>query len=211
MSPRPLPPYAHIPGVTPHPLRDPAGHSYRESDSSAPDTSPSPPAPLTWAGLPAHSEFQWAVQLFNAGYYWESHEAWESLWHAAGRKGAIADFLKGLIKLAAAGVKLREHNLVGVERHARRALELFEEVQRGMTCSGSSDESVAFRSAKGRSFAERKTTLVEASNLTSEEACTQLHLPELIEIADQLVHQPPPLPSDRTGQPVVTLPRLAYC
>ena len=35
-----------------------------------------------------------------------------------------------IINLAAAGVKLREHNLVGVERHARRALELFEEVQR---------------------------------------------------------------------------------
>lgn len=178
MSPRPLPPYTHIPGVTPHPLRDPTGHSYRESDSSGAVTSPAPPAPLTWADLPAHPEFQWAVQLFNAGYYWESHEAWESLWHAAGRSGAVADFLKGLIKLAAAGVKLREHNLVGVERHARRAKELFRHVQRGVT----SEEAV----------------------------CTLLHIPELIEIAEQLIHQLPDMPHDRTGEPVASLPRLPF-
>ena len=44
---------------------------------------------------------------------------------AAGRKGADATALKGLIKLAAAGVKAREGNAAGVERHARRAAELF--------------------------------------------------------------------------------------
>ena len=132
MSPRPLPPYTHIPGVTPHPLRDPAGHSYPGDAAPEAGTSLPPQPSLTWADLPTHPEFQWAVQLFNAGYYWESHEAWESLWHAAGRTGPLADFLKGLIKLAAAGVKLREHNLVGVERHARRALELFLEVRHGL-------------------------------------------------------------------------------
>ncbi len=31
------------------------------------------------------------VDLFNHGYYWESHEEWESLWHAAGRRGVVAD------------------------------------------------------------------------------------------------------------------------
>lgn len=128
MNPRPLPPYTHIPGVTPHPIRDPAGHSYEAPDASPSHSLPAAHAPLIWAELPDHPEFRWAVQLFNAGYYWESHEAWESLWHAAGRTGPLADFLKGLIKLAAAGVKLREHNLVGVERHARRARELFTEV-----------------------------------------------------------------------------------
>ena len=43
--------------------------------------------------------------LFNHGYYWEAHETWEGLWNACGRSGTTADFLKGLIKLAAAGVK----------------------------------------------------------------------------------------------------------
>ena len=48
---------------------------------------------------------------YNAGYYWEAHEAWEAAWVIAGRQGPTADFYKGLIKLAAAGVKLYEGNL----------------------------------------------------------------------------------------------------
>ena len=67
----------------------------------------------------------WAADLFNNGYYWEAHEAWEGLWHAYRRSGAKADFVKGLIKLSAAGVKAREGNASGVSRHARRAVELF--------------------------------------------------------------------------------------
>ncbi|TGQ49534.1 DUF309 domain-containing protein, partial [Mesorhizobium sp. M1C.F.Ca.ET.210.01.1.1] len=27
--------------------------------------------------------FRWGIDLFNHGYYWEAHEAWEPLWHAA--------------------------------------------------------------------------------------------------------------------------------
>lgn len=66
----------------------------------------------------------WAMDLFNHGFYWEAHEAWEGLWHAFGRSGPKADFVKGLIKLSAAGVKAREGNATGVTRHARRAAEL---------------------------------------------------------------------------------------
>ena len=46
---------------------------------------------------------------------------------AEGRTGKVADILKGLIKLAAAGVKAREGKPAGVRRHARRAEELFRE------------------------------------------------------------------------------------
>ncbi|MBI1348759.1 DUF309 domain-containing protein [bacterium] len=66
-----------------------------------------------------------AIDLFNHGYYWEAHEAWEALWVAVGRSGPVADLLKGLIKLAAAGVKLRAGNAAGVQRHAQRARQLF--------------------------------------------------------------------------------------
>jgi hypothetical protein len=69
--------------------------------------------------------YLYGLDLFNAGYYWEAHEAWEALWHAAGRKGATADFLKGLIKLAAAGVKHLEGKPPGVKSHARRSAALF--------------------------------------------------------------------------------------
>jgi len=70
------------------------------------------------------------AELFNRGLYWEAHEAWEGLWLACGRKGTTADFLKGLIKLAAAGVKIRQGQLDGVRNHARRAAELFAGVPR---------------------------------------------------------------------------------
>ena len=65
------------------------------------------------------------MRLFDAGYYWEAHEVWETLWHAAGRRGPTADILRGLIKLAAAGVKVRERREAGVRTHARRASECF--------------------------------------------------------------------------------------
>jgi predicted metal-dependent hydrolase len=73
-------------------------------------------------------EYLHGLDLFNHGYYWEAHEAWEGLWHARSRTGPTADFLKALIKLAAAGVKVREGRPQGVLYHARRAAELFQSV-----------------------------------------------------------------------------------
>jgi predicted metal-dependent hydrolase len=67
---------------------------------------------------------QRGAELFNAGYYWEAHEVWEELWHACGRRGTTADILRALIKLAAAGVKVRERQEHGVRTHAGRAAEL---------------------------------------------------------------------------------------
>ena len=113
----PLPPYTYVPGRTPHPIRDPAGHMYGKHEQSA---------ELDIENWQRCDQYLFGIDLFNHGYYWEAHEAWESLWHAAGRTGAIADFLKGLIKLAAAGVKTREGSAAGRERHARRAVELFQ-------------------------------------------------------------------------------------
>ena len=117
---RPFPPYSYVPGQTPHPVSDPAGHMFGQE-------MPKPP-PLDPANWRASETYLYGVDLFNHGYYWEAHETWESLWHAAGRKGVVADFLKGLIKLAAAGVKLREGNTDGVKRHMKRAEELVSSV-----------------------------------------------------------------------------------
>ncbi len=117
---RPLPKYSYVPGMWPHPMSDPNGHSF------ALPTEPAPAGEM--AEIDREKAFRWACDLFNQGYYWESHEAWEALWHMAGRSGAEADFLKGLIQLAAAGVKAREGQVHGIERHARRAAELFRQV-----------------------------------------------------------------------------------
>jgi len=112
----PFPPYTYVPGQTPHPVSDPAGHMYGDETE---------PAELQVDDWPRCHAYLRGIDLFNHGYYWESHEVWESLWHAAGRQGPIADFLKGLIKLAAAGVKTREGSENGRSRHSQRAAELF--------------------------------------------------------------------------------------
>jgi predicted metal-dependent hydrolase len=65
--------------------------------------------------------FLLGLDLFNGGYPWEAHEVWEQLWGAAGRRGETADFLKVLIKFAAAAVKQREGKPAGVRSHAGRA------------------------------------------------------------------------------------------
>ena len=113
----PLPRYAYVPGRSPHPVSDPAGHSY-----NAPRPRPAPPDPDDWAGC---REYLYGIDLFNRGYYWEAHEVWEGLWKAAGRRGETADFLKGLIQLAVAGLKQRQGLPQVAQAHARRAAELW--------------------------------------------------------------------------------------
>lgn len=118
---RAFPPYAHLPGSTPHPERDPAGHSHGLAEPA--------PAPLDPDEPFASEPYLYGFDLFNHGYFWEAHAAWESLWHAAGREGPVADLLKALIKLAAAGVKARQQQGAGVISHARGAAALLRSVQ----------------------------------------------------------------------------------
>lgn len=119
-----LPPYAHVPGKTPHPVRDPAGHQYAALQE---------PLDFSLDRWPQCRPYLYGIDLFNHGYYWEAHEAWEQVWLAAGRRGPAADFLKALIKLAAAGVKRREGSARGQRRHARRAAQLLRQVSETLT------------------------------------------------------------------------------
>lgn len=113
----PFPAYTYVPGETPHPSRDPRGHLFGLQ------AEPLRVSPEPWFRC---DEYLRGVDLFNHGYYWESHEAWEAVWHATGRAGPTADLLKGLIKLAAGGVKTRAGSPIGRQRHCRRAAELFQ-------------------------------------------------------------------------------------
>ena len=114
-----FPPYAYLPGRQPHPVRDLAGHSYHSE-------------PMTVAvEAPLGSEaFRWGIDLFNHGYYWEAHEAWEPLWQAANPSAPCRSLFKGLILLAAAGVKIREGKQAAVARHAGRAAALFRQLMK---------------------------------------------------------------------------------
>ncbi|MEX0716470.1 MAG: DUF309 domain-containing protein [Planctomycetaceae bacterium] len=109
----PLPAVPYVPGKTARPL-DVDDHDARGGELVSND-----PPRLLLRGL----------DLFNHGYYWEAHEAWEELWHVEERRGLAADLLKGLIALAAAGVKARQGNAAGVSHHAERAAALFAKVR----------------------------------------------------------------------------------
>ena len=129
----PLPPYSYVPGHgLPHPVNDPAGHLYgvqHEPPIPAAELALLPTEPASRrralaATLAANPRWLYALDLFNAGFYWEAHEAWESFWNAFGRTTPEALFIQGLIHLAAAAVKIREGKPAGVSRHTKRAREL---------------------------------------------------------------------------------------
>lgn len=79
----------------------------------------------TW---PSNRNYLLGLDFFNLGFYWEAHEEWERLWRVSGADTTVGRFLKGLIKLAAAGVKVRERSIHGVRRHAASAGEMFADV-----------------------------------------------------------------------------------
>lgn len=108
-----FPSYAYLPGRQPHPVRDPAGHSYN-----------SEAMPLAAEASLDSDIFLWGLDLFNHGYYWEAHEAWEGLWQVADLGAPLRTLFKGLILLSAAGVKIREGKQAAAMRHAGRAAAL---------------------------------------------------------------------------------------
>jgi len=61
------------------------------------------------------------VALFNAGEFWEAHEAWEDIWQADSSEERI--FWQGLIQVAAAFHHLGNRNWNGMRTLLRRAEE----------------------------------------------------------------------------------------
>lgn len=116
-----MPSYTYVPGTdVPHPIRDPRGHSYARKGRSS--------KPLVAEQWAENRTYLLAMDYFNHGYYWEAHEEWERLWRVSGPDTTVGRFLKGLIKLSAAGVKVRENSIHGVRRHAASAGEVFADV-----------------------------------------------------------------------------------
>ena len=61
------------------------------------------------------------IRLFNAGEFWEAHEAWEEIWQRRAEDGRF--FIQGMIQLAAAYHQLRRRIFRGVDIHLRQAEE----------------------------------------------------------------------------------------
>ncbi len=93
----PFPRYRFVPGLSPHPRRDPLGHSWGlpEPRVQALDAE-------AWAACGTYLR---GVDLFNFAYWWESHEAFEALWRGARAGSATAELLQAIIQLAAAEIK----------------------------------------------------------------------------------------------------------
>lgn len=124
LSTQPLPQYIFIPGANPHPKKS-GGHMEGLADPKAHEIDLHHPE--------QNSELAYALDLFNYGYYWESHVYFEALWNAHQRSGAVSDLMKAFIKLGAAGVKLSIDQKESARGHFERALELISSV---MTTQG---------------------------------------------------------------------------
>jgi uncharacterized protein len=114
-----FPAYRFVPGLQPHPVRDPAGHSQAETRRERlPSWDPS-----QWCELTA---WLWGVDLFNAFFFWEAHEAWEGLWAAQMRTSQSARLLQGMIQIAAALLKVHLRSVDSAQRLARRGVDKVE-------------------------------------------------------------------------------------
>ena len=118
----PFPAYAFLPGRDPHPTRDPRGHSYGADEA--------PPAYLPGERWRANEAYLHGVDLYNHGYLWEAHEAWEGLWHAARADELQSGFLQGLIQCAAASLKIAMGQPDGLAKLAERGTGRLEVVAR---------------------------------------------------------------------------------
>lgn len=110
-----LPAYRYVPGLHPHPFRDPAGHMYIDG---------SPPPEQVWDSSTVWStdeRYLRAADLFDHRYYWEAHEAWEALWHCAKRGSPDHALLQSLIQGAAGILKLHMGSTKGANLLIGRA------------------------------------------------------------------------------------------
>ena len=120
---RAFPPYAYLPGRDPHPTQDERGHSFTREGEPAARYFP----PERWR---ENSDYLWGVDLYNHGYLWEAHEAWEGLWHRAKHDAHQAELLQGLIQCSAAALKIPMGQPNGLARLAEFGTGRLERVAR---------------------------------------------------------------------------------
>ncbi|MBX3396788.1 MAG: DUF309 domain-containing protein [Phycisphaerae bacterium] len=107
----PFPPYRFIPGRHPHPIAHPQGHSHRPPGQPEPSVEPVPPE--RW---PQSQPYLFGCDLYNHGFWWESHEAWEGLWRVVPADSARRRYLQGIIQIAAIHLQLFQGHAEGVAR-----------------------------------------------------------------------------------------------
>lgn len=96
--------YRYVPGKTAHPHRGQI-----------------PPPPPLLKGGKENEGFRYGVDLFNHGYWWEAHEAWESVWLSGDKKSPEGQCLQGLIQYSGAILKCYQGEHRGLPRLLRAA------------------------------------------------------------------------------------------
>jgi hypothetical protein len=79
--------------------------------------------------------FRWGVDLFNNGFYWEAHEAWEGMWLQAPGGSAARHVLQGLIQSSAAMLKARRGQWQSFESLLVRASKKFTKSRESNDCA----------------------------------------------------------------------------
>ncbi len=121
-SSRPFASYRFVGGLNPHPRRDPRGHKY-----GIPEVPPPRMSPDRWR---ENDVYLHGVDCYNFAYWWECHEELEALWHLTGHEGTEAQFLQGIIQVAAANLRRHVGSPVGAKRLAGEAVQRLESVGR---------------------------------------------------------------------------------
>jgi predicted metal-dependent hydrolase len=98
-----LPKIAYIPGQT----ERPSSKSYKLHDRKA--------IPITDCRGDKNIHLLYGIDLFNAGFYWEAHEAWEDLWRVETNR-EFRDVIQGLIQITGGAVKVIQENSNGVTK-----------------------------------------------------------------------------------------------
>ena len=117
----PFPPYRFVPGQHPHPTAHPDGHSYEDGHPSGVTLI----EPQDWA---TSTDYLYGADLYNHGYWWEAHEAWEGLWQVGDKQGTQGVFLKSLIQFSATHLNFMLGKQRGFDRLHRTSREYLSEV-----------------------------------------------------------------------------------
>jgi ribosomal protein S18 acetylase RimI-like enzyme len=204
---QPLPPYAYVPGKKPHPNTDPAGHSYGRPELAAEEL-----AAEDWL---ANTAYLRGIDLFDNGFPWEAHEAWEAVWRATRQDRLQQMFAQALIQGAAALVKVAEGRPAGVRSLASRACEALDEIAlatggaryMGVLPAVIAGDLAAFVRSNPSSLAHapRIATAVRSRDLpaTLSDFRVQSAATEIIERADFVVVRTPEYPTYHWGNYLV--------
>ncbi|MBI2082287.1 MAG: DUF309 domain-containing protein [Deltaproteobacteria bacterium] len=148
-SDQPLPSYRFIPGITLHPhLKNPPQPPFVKVGGVNDETSEKDPdarrlrrrdaGVLTLVRRGATDEdneadgllqrFLYGIDLFNFNYWWEAHEAWETVWKTTEKTDEAGRFLQGLIQISAGMIKWWVGNSSGMKKLFKEGLEKLQTV-----------------------------------------------------------------------------------